>query len=362
MKNVSIMAITISASLLASGFAQADVVERRINSANVTVDVSNDPWQPEGFENGIVIPAAYLPDAEMFLDGRDTESAWDRTLEVEVPLSFGRTESASVKALYNENDVFIRVRWADETENREHRPWTWDEGQGQYVAGAEVEDAVILSFEAGCDWNPSLLSGYIYDFDGWHWMAARSDRLGQAVDLNGHLQDQDLDGKTFYPYRARIEDDTWNLKFVQNVDVDLHAKWNELDRQYLLKPFAETVYYQARPDALGMKNPPAFFEAVEPPAAPPEDTAARFPQFSPVKLTGGAGEVAARGHWEDGYWTVEFRRARITPARHANDTIFQRLTQFSIHVFDQTERIDESSESARLFLQFMPPEKLLADD
>jgi hypothetical protein len=362
MKSLNLIALSITAGLLAVTAARAEVVEHRINSANLSIDVRDEAWQPEGFENGIVIPAVFLPEDEIVLDGRDIEAAWDRTLEIEVPLQHGTTESATVKALYTDRDVLIRVRWADETENREHRPWVWDTGQDQYVAGSEVEDSVILSFEAGCDWNPSLLSGYIYDFDGWHWMAARSDPLGQAVDLNGHLQDQDLDGKTFHAYQARTEEDTWNVKFVENVDVDLHAKWDELDREYLLKPFAETVYYQARPDALGLTQPPAFFEQVEPPAIAPDDTSERFPQFSPVKLTGGAGEVSARGHWEDGHWTVEFRRARLTPARHANDTIFQRLTQFSIHFFDQTERVDESSESSRLFLQFLPPETLLADD
>ena len=81
-----------------------------------------------------------------------------------------------------------------------------------------------------------------------------------------------------------------------------------------------------------------------------------MPQFSPVKLHSGAGEVSAKGTWEDGYWTVEFRRSLVTPARHFNDTIFQRITQFSVHVFDQTDRVDHSSESGRLFLQFTPPE------
>ena len=86
------------------------------------------------------------------------------------------------------------------------------------------------------------------------------------------------------------------------------------------------------------------------------------PQFSPIRLQDGAGEVSAKGNWEDGYWTVEFRRVRETPQRHFNDVVFQRITQFSVHVFDQTEQIDESSESGRLFLKFLPPETQLVSN
>ena len=76
-----------------------------------------------------------------------------------------------------------------------------------------------------------------------------------------------------------------------------------------------------------------------------------------------AGDVRAKGHWEDGYWTVELRRKRITEGGTAWDVQFERLTQFSLQVFDHVERLDQSSESQRLFLQFLPEETpLVAQD
>jgi hypothetical protein len=99
-----------------------------------------------------------------------------------------------------------------------------------------------------------------------------------------------------------------------------------------------------------------------PPEGKPEDPSTTFPQFSPIKLTGEAAEVAASGQWQDGYWTVEFRRVRETPVKHIFDTVFNRLIQFSVHVFDQAEGLDQSAESPRLFLQFMPPERALAEN
>ena len=81
-----------------------------------------------------------------------------------------------------------------------------------------------------------------------------------------------------------------------------------------------------------------------------------------MRLTGSAAEVAAKGQWKDGQWVVEFRRLRYTPADHIFDTVFNRITQFSVQIFDHVEGLDNSSESGRLFLQFLRPEQSLASN
>ena len=338
-------------SLVVMGAAQGEVVHRQINAENLLVHVSNEAWQPTEFENGTVVPATYIVDPGIVLDGRDDEAAWRQAVEVEVPLAYGGVQTALLKAVYTQADVFIRVRWADDDEDRLHHPWVWDAEKGAYVEGSQVEDSVMLSFEAGCEWQPSFLAGYIFDFDGWHWLAGRSDPLGQALDLYGNVQDQDLNNPMFTRFESRVKENTWNMKFTENADPDLHAGWDELDRVYMLQPVTDAVYYQGVPDG---KNPPAYFERLEPPSAAPSNEAAVYPQYTPVRLEKGAGEVSAKGQWEDGFWTVEFRRARITPANTLNDTVFNRTVQFSVHVFDRVETIDKASESKRLFLQFMP--------
>ena len=98
-----------------------------------------------------------------------------------------------------------------------------------------------------------------------------------------------------------------------------------------------------------------FVEQIPAPGSAPSDPAQTVPQFQPLKLEGQAGEISAKGHWQDGFWTVEYRRDLVTPAQTLNDTVFNRTVQFSVHVFDGVERIDESSESGRLFLRFMEP-------
>ncbi len=135
---------------------------------------------------------------------------------------------------------------------------------------------------------------------------------------------------------------------------------------YKQTPPEQEIYVRYLPDGY---SSPVFAEQIAPPPEPVRainvglgSSSSEFkqltaPQYRPLTLTGDAGEVAAKGHWEDGRWTVEFRRALVTDARTSSDSIFQRTTQFSIHIFDQVERLDEASESGRLYLEFEPAGK-----
>jgi hypothetical protein len=346
--------------LLASGTLHSEVIYTSTSRSSF-VDVRNEAWQPEGFVNGTIVPATYIPVADLTMDGMDNEPEWSLAIEVPVLLNFGSVSEASLKALYTDDEVFIRVRWRDETENREHHPWIWDAGQGRYLPGPQIEDSVLLSFEAGCEWSPSFLAGYVYDYDAWQWMAARTDPLGQAVDLYGTVQSQDHPVQNFVKYQSRSTENAWNVKFETPLESPLYANWSELDRSYFIEPTLDTVYVRKDPDGGRGANVPDFVRQLPAPEMAPQDDEDIYPQFLPLRLEGQAGEVDAKGHWEDGYWTVEFRRVRITPADTLNDTVFTRLTQFAVHVYDQVERLDQASESGRLFLRFMEEEQLGED-
>ena len=353
--------LILACGLTGLNFAYAEVTHRQYAEDDIYVVVSGEDWHPEGFEHGLSVPAAYFKHADITLDGKDNEQEWAQVAEVTVPLQFGKTSEAMVKALYTDNEIYFRVRWADDTENREHHPWVWDAEQERYVTGPQVEDSVMLSIEAGCAWNASLLAGYQYDFDGWRWLAARSDPVGQAWDLMGNIGDQDHALLKPVPYQSRNTENVWNVKFA---DYDqepgiTRLPWNELDRSYLYRPVREQSYYYAAVDGLKVKE---VGEQKPAPTQAPEDPAQTFPQIEAVKLEGDAGDVSAKGHWEDGFWTVEFRRNLETPTGILTDSTFKRLTQFSVHVFDQVEGIDQSSESERLFLEFQPEKPQLAKD
>jgi hypothetical protein len=337
--------------------AQAEVSHHAKNPLRRMTFVEGEDWQPEDFENGIPIPAAFVEDPGIRIDGRDDEAAWEGARETELSLALGTVERAWVKALYTDEEVYIRVRWPDSSESREHRPWTWDAEKQQYVPGPQVEDSLLLSFESGCEWTPSLLGGYQYDFDGWYWLAARSDPLGQAVDTMGTVTDRVR--PDFTQHQSRVAVDDWQLKFIDVSKDKLHATWDELERVYIKWPVTTTLYIGAAPD--GGARGPEFVEELPPPAGPPsgDEQGNAYPRFRPLKLDGDAGDISAKGHWENGYWTVEFSRALETPVGGVWDMVFDRLVQFSVHILDQEEGFDRVSESKRLFLQFVDDEEAL---
>jgi len=356
-KFVARLIVVLIAGSLGSGLAWAEVKHEQLNESNLLVKVKNDDWQPSTglFDNGLNIPATRVKKAGITLDGRATEPNWRKASEIAVPLSFGNVNEAFVQALYTEDEVYIKVRWKDDTENREHHPWVWDKETRGFVEGPQIEDSLVLSFEAHCEWTPSFLSGYSFDFDGWQWLAARSDPLGQAVDIEGNVKTGERLWPLYTPYVSRNDEVTWNVKFLIDYgDGIFHNNWNELDRVYLLQPVDLAVSYRDWPDGNIRRQKTQFVEILQPPEATYYNKIKTHPQFNPVVLEGEAGEVKAKGNWENGYWTVEFQRELVTSIGGMDDTTFLRLTQFSIHVYDHVERIDLGSESGRLFLQFIP--------
>ncbi len=343
-----------AAMMLVATPSNAEIEHRHFSDDNYMYKIANDDWQPEGFDTGRVVPAAYHQRADITMDGRDDEAAWAAAKDVVVNLQYGNVAEASVKALYTDDDVFIRVRWADDSQDREHHPWVWDAREEKYIKGLQVEDSLLVSFEAGCEWNPSILAGYPFDFDGWHWLAARSDPVGQAWDIIGNMS-RPREGYDEEAYDSRPRESQWILKFTGDYPADgmNYAPWHELNRNYMRWPVFPKVTVTRHLDRMEILDASVSLPA---PDGPPEGGQSIFPSVEAVSLEGAAGEVAAKGHWEDGYWTVEFRRSRVTPDESINDTMFNRLTQFGLYIFDSVERFDEASESERLYLQFAPPE------
>lgn len=370
MKTVIIVIASVMVLLTSVVPTRAEVRRHQINKDNSIIFVENDSWEPQRFHKASILRAIRVSEPPA-IDGLSGDPAWGRAPSLTVSLAYGSAREATLKAVYTENEVFLQVSWPDPTKDDQHHPWVWSHALGRYVEGAQVEDSLLVSFEGGCDWSPSLLAGYVYDFDAWRWLAARSNPLGQAVDSDGSVQNRWVPHLGFVKYRARTSKPFWNVKFIDFRKNIRTKPWYELKRMYKWAPIAKEVFVRYQADG---SPAPVFAERLEAPAAA-KSAANTFsdsnitlvratrqlstrpklvPQFRPVKLTGDAGEVAAKGHWQNGRWTVEFRRALVTPSRTATDSLFERVTQFSIHVFDHTERVDESSESGRIFLQFEP--------
>jgi hypothetical protein len=356
----TMLVTSLAAGSLLSTAAVADIERKEMHGGEyVRVTVNGESWEPDRFDTGLEIPATFVARPGIVLDGTDDEAAWREAREVSVPLSNGVTDWIHVKALYTDSDVILRIRWPDATENRDYHPWVWDERAGKYEVGTQADDAVIFSFEAGCEWFPSFLSGYEFDFDGWHWTAGRTDPAGLAIDVSGSMKATPARG--FTPYAARNDQREWNLKFTDVndsvIESNVHSDWEQLERKYEIWPVDnDTVYFGYWVDG---SRTGEFAEQLPLPVLTSSKPVPIVPQYALRDWRGNADDVRAKGHWEDGFWTVELRRKRITEAGLSYDVQFERLTQFSLHVFDGTERLDLSAESPRLYLRFLPQEPLL---
>jgi hypothetical protein len=179
--------------------------------------------------------------------------------------------------------------------------------------------------------------------------------VGQAWDIIGNMS-KPVEGYEEEVYDSRPREGQWILKFMGSYPYDSvnYSDWHDLDRNYMRWPIFPRVTVTRHLDRMTTEDASIQLPA---PEGPPKSEQVVFPRVKAVSLDGAAGEVAAKGHWEDGYWTVEFRRSLVTPDKAINDTTFNRLTQFGLYIFDSTERFDEASESERLYLRFAAPEK-----
>lgn len=255
----------------------------------------------------------------------------------------------SVKALYNDTDVFFRVEWADSSESVA-RLWEYD-GSAWTSVGNEDRLALYLEISPidrfqtrGCGvlcHNPEadpIDSWYMITpaeddrADNWHWKAARTNPIGQVDDkfLTGILEDpEDIesankgDAKDSGGYADNLAADGPGPAMMQDP-----AKEPSAGSSALLA--SEAVDLDASSMSAG-------------------DT---VPRELLAEWTGSRGDITAEGVWADGKWTVVFQRKLDTG--HDDDVQFTtgRSYPFGLSVFDNAGGVDHTTSSDVLILKF----------
>ena len=89
-------------------------------------------------------------EAAPVVDGQPADGAWQSAppLSFEVAGASGKM-TVTVAALWSPDRLWILVRWPDKTRDDVHRPWVWSKAEKAYVAGREVEDALVALVRAG---------------------------------------------------------------------------------------------------------------------------------------------------------------------------------------------------------------------
>jgi Ethylbenzene dehydrogenase len=162
---------------------------------------------------------------------------------------------------------YLAVKYPDATEDKEHQGWEWRDTK--YVLVRRFDDQFAVRFHLAGDYDRSMLSAKEYKADVWLWTAARTNPGGIAEDL-------------IHSFTTRLTEDA---------------------AEYSL-PGGKTVYMKKQRDAgvAPFRNLPA----------PKEFKGDRLQSFELVKASGSVADVAAKGTWKSGWWSLEFSRAMNT--------------------------------------------------
>lgn len=174
-----------------------------------------------------------------------------------------------IRCVHTDEQIFFLVRFPDTDENREHKPLVWNSKEQRYVLGSTREDTLVLK------WNMeplftdiSLSADEVYKADIWYWKSVRTDHAGFADDKLHIYSDQPLQkGKRLFSKSGR--------------------------RFYLLREgdAGRSAYKTLSP---------AVFESD------------RMTGYELRMPEGSRADVRAKGHWSNGWWTVEFARDLTT--------------------------------------------------
>lgn len=262
----------------------------------------------------VMIEVPHLPGESNVpvLDGNLDD--WDSARFIDLEVQNTRQDSAisisSVRvAFLTIGDVlYAALQWPDETYDRQHKPYLWDEAQQHYVAGPQREDRLALQFEMEGDYDVDWLSGKEFTADMWHWKSART----APLEL---LHDKITVVSTSSKLRAfKIANSSGQTIYIQRKSDSGSSIY--ASKRYGLKEKALMEKYIPNPD-----------------------------------VSGSIADVKAVSRWQDGQWTLEIQRLMDTG--HDDDVRFKRgaSVRAGLAVFDRSGD-DDHAVSDNLILNF----------
>ena len=220
------------------------------------------------------------------IDGRSEDPAWSQASAVSTHDPVEDIE-LSLKAVYTEDEIFFLVRYPDATESREHKHMVWDAGAGMYRTGPKREDT--FSFKWSMQPYPvdlSISADKPYKADMWRFKAGRSDPLGYADDK-----------------------------------MHIYSAHRITDSKRLLSKKGK-IFYLARPGDRGRGT-----YATKIYSAHQGDEVPKYTYHPP---DGSRADVISKASWQDGFWTIEFRRKLDTG--HIDDLLFDTTLAYQFGV------------------------------
>ncbi|MEZ4699058.1 MAG: ethylbenzene dehydrogenase-related protein [Rhodothermales bacterium] len=232
------------------------------------------------------------------LDGVVSEGEWTST-----PLVTAR--GVTLNAMADGEFLYVAASWADETENARHNLLSYT---GTRWTKAEDEDRIAFLFDMGQTGSDGANCQAFCHFPGmntnggtvdvWQWRAARSNPMGYAVDTHWDETGQFSDDGVTAALLNDLNQDTRLPGFMATADPGAIAAF--------LVENAEALAGFDPYDTLGE---PKVEEAVAFDAAATFSMNDQIPGNVLRVPSGDVADVRAAGKYDNGVWTVEFKRA-----------------------------------------------------
>jgi len=235
------------------------------------------------------------------LDGRVEHGEWDEAPFVRFDAvgrggpTKGQDVAVTVKAAYDDENIYFLLRWQDATQDATHKSYVWNESKHAYESGPDREDNAALSFPIRGNFTANMLSGEDELWDVWHWKAHRTGPAGYAMDRTHVFSKAKPEGKA-KEFEARNGNRIWI----------------------------------ARPEDTGVS-------VTEEHPVPQTKQSAAPRHFEAVRPSGSAADIRTGHNYADGWWTVEFARKLQTGQDDDVQFDTSRPIPMGVAVFDKSE-------------------------
>ncbi|MFQ5857801.1 MAG: ethylbenzene dehydrogenase-related protein [Anaerolineae bacterium] len=246
------------------------------------------------------------------LDGIATDAAWSAATALAVPVSGGKIGNVDVtlKAVYDDSNIYMLLQWADSTLSIDKNLWEYD-GSSWSKSGNEDRFSILWDLGVTGFTEQSCLvlchaDGMRTNADGefadeWHWKAARSNPMGYSDDkyVDNTYEEGDVEaghhgdgGDSTYANNKNEAGDGPAYTWAGTPSTPLGVP-AELASHFLLDSEKAEITAPASGD--------------------------KVPGYLLSNPSGSRGDVKAYGVWADGTWTVEVQRALDTGANASKD-------------------------------------------
>ena len=198
------------------------------------------------------------------IDGLAGDPAWENAQEI-ITLDKSSKLPITIKAVYTDTEFFVQVSFPDKDESRTHKSWIWNKGREIYTVGHDREDIIIFKWNMDSDpVDLSIVADNPHHADIWYWKACRTDATGYADDKNHIL-----------------------------------SRTEERDATKIISRSGKAMYLLRRGDEGTSAYRIDLITGYQ---------GKTLLRYIPQQPAGSRSDVQAKGIWENGTWTTEFRR------------------------------------------------------